>query len=169
MEAYNKSIGLKNTSSDYAYFQKAISYGFVDRNARKIEDLNAFLKKYPQSIYVDDALYELGNTYLAEDQHQQALAAYGKIFKNHPNSSYVSRALLKQGLIYYNNNQNEKALSKFKKVATDYPRSEEAYQAVRSARNAYIDLGRTEDYADWVKTLSYVDVSDSEIDDATYE
>src|SRR5699024_4340767 len=104
MEAYNKSIGLKNTSSDYAYFQKAISYGFVDRNARKIEDLNAFLKKYPQSIYVDDALYELGNTYLAEDQHQQALAAYGKIFKNHPNSSYVSRALLKQGLIYYNNN-----------------------------------------------------------------
>lgn len=169
MEAYNKSIALKNVDSDYAYFQKAISYGFVNKNGRKIEDLNAFLKRYPKSIYRDDALYELGNTYVAENKHTAAITAYNKLVTQLPNSTYVSRAIMKQGLIYYNNDQNEKALTKFKKVAADFPNTEEARQAVKSARNTYVDLGRTDDYAKWVKTLNFVKVSDSDIDNATYE
>lgn len=169
MEAYNKSIALKNVDSDYAYFQKAISYGFVDKNDRKIEDLQAFLKSYPKSIYRDDALYELGNTFVAEDKPKAAIEAYNKLVTKLPNSNYVSKALLKQGLVYYNNDQNEKALGKFKNVAADYANSSEAQQAVKTARNIYVDLGRTDDYAKWVKTLDYVKVSESDIENATYE
>ena len=43
MEAYNKAIANNVSNSDYAAFQKAISYGFVDRNETKIEDLNSFV------------------------------------------------------------------------------------------------------------------------------
>src|SRR5699024_1715903 len=67
MEEYNKAIA-QNANSDYARFQKAISYGFVDRNEKKIEDLNAFIRDFPKSIYYDDAIYELGNTYISEGQ-----------------------------------------------------------------------------------------------------
>src|SRR5699024_5114504 len=79
MEEYNKAIAQKNVHSDYAYCQKAISYGFVDRNQRKIEDLNSFIKNYPSSKFYEDALYELGNTYIAENQDQQGISAYDKI------------------------------------------------------------------------------------------
>ncbi len=169
MEEYNKAIAQKNVDSDYAYYQKAISYGFVKRNQRKIEDLNAFLKRYAKSIYRDDALYQLGNTYLAEGKSQEALQAYDQLITQMPNSVYVAQALSKQGLIYYNNGQNQDALAKFKKVAAQFPNSEEANQAVRSARNIYVDLGQIDDYAAWVKTLDYVNVTNSDIDKATFE
>src|SRR5690606_36654292 len=39
METYNKAIEMKGADADYASYQKAISYGFVDRIPRKIEDL----------------------------------------------------------------------------------------------------------------------------------
>ena len=169
MEAYNKAIAMKGIDSDYAYFQKAISYGFVDKNDRKIEDLEAFLKKYKKSIYRDDAYYELGNTYVATGNTSKAIQSYNQLINNVPASSFVSKSLLKQGLIYYNNDQGNDALQKFKKVVQQYPGTEEANQAVKTARVVYVDLGRTDEYAAWVSTLDFVEVSDSDIDNATYE
>lgn len=169
MEEYNKAINQKGMDNDYAFYQKAISYGFVDRNQRKIEELNAFLNKYSKSIYKDDALYELGNTYSAENQNDEALLAYERILKEVKGSQYASRAIMKQGLIYYNTGRNEQALAKFKTLASDYPNTEEANQAVTSARNIYVDIGKVDQYADWVKTLDYVSVSDSDIEDASFE
>ncbi|MBW2960854.1 tetratricopeptide repeat protein [Mesonia aestuariivivens] len=169
MEAYNKAISMKGIDSDYAYFQKAISYGFVDKNNRKLEDLEAFLSKYNTSIYRDDAYYELGNTYVATGKPQKAIQSYNKLINEVPASSFVSKALLKQGLIYYNNDQGNEALQKFKKVVQDYPGTEEANQAVKTARVIYVDLERTDEYAAWVSSLDFVKVSDSDIDNATYE
>ena len=65
MENYNEAISLGSPDEDYAAFQKAISYGFVDRVNQKLEGLEKFNATYPKSIYKDDALYELGNTYLS--------------------------------------------------------------------------------------------------------
>jgi hypothetical protein len=39
MDAYNKAIELKSVDADYAAFQKGISYGFVSKPDKKIEDL----------------------------------------------------------------------------------------------------------------------------------
>lgn len=66
MDAYNKAIDLKSIDADYAAFQKAISYGFVSKNDKKIEDLNKLIATYSKSQYRDDALFELGNTYVVE-------------------------------------------------------------------------------------------------------
>src|SRR5690554_4137467 len=57
MENYNTAVELGG-NNDYAEFQKAISYGFVDRSEKKIEELIAFSKKYPKSVYRDDARSE---------------------------------------------------------------------------------------------------------------
>ena len=169
MDAYNKTIELKSVNSDYAAYQKGISYGFVGRNDRKIEDLEKFAVTYPKSQYADDALYELGNTYVNQNNEQKAVATYDKLITNYKKSSYVAKSILKQGLIYYNNNKSEPALGKFKKVAAEFPNSPESLEAVATARLIYVDTGRVEEYANWVKTLSFVEVSDSELDNTMYE
>lgn len=169
MDAYNKTIELKSVNSDYAAYQKGISYGFVGRNDRKIEDLEKFAVTYPNSQYADDALYELGNTYVNQNNEQKAVATYDKLIANYKTSSYVAKSILKQGLIYYNNNKSESALGKFKKVAAEFPNSPESLEAVATARLIYVDTGRVEEYANWVKTLSFIEVSDSELDNTMYE
>ncbi len=169
MEAYNAAIALNGSENDYAAFQKAISYGFVNRNQTKLEELNSFLSRYPRSPYRDDAAYELGNTYVSMNNNTRALEAYDRLIREVPGSSLVSKALLKQGLIHYNNDRGNQALDKLKKVVTDYPNSPEAAQAVQTARLVYIDLGRIDEYAAWVRNLDFVEVTDADLDNTTFE
>jgi len=169
LEAYNKVIELKSVDADYAYFQKAICYGFVSKNDRKIEELNAFLQLYPKSDYRDDALFELGNTYVAEKQQDLAIKTYDKLNAEFKNGSFTSKAILRQGLIYYNSDKDEQALTKFKKVAADFPKTPEALEAVSTARLIYVDNGKVDEYATWVRTLDFVTVTDAELDNDTYE
>lgn len=168
MEAYNKVVEMKSVDADYAAFQKAISYGFVNRNNSKIDDLNKFIAAYPRSSYRDDALFELGNTYVTENKTDLAVSTYDKLIAENKNGSYASKALLRQGLVYYNAEKDQQAIAKFKKVAADYPRTPEAVEAVATARLIYVDNGNVDEYATWVKTLDFVEVSDADLDNDTY-
>jgi TolA-binding protein len=169
MENYNAAIKTTASNNDYAHFQKAISYGFVDRVDTKVKELNTFINDYSKSIYLDDALYELGNTYVSQGLTSEAISIYDKLARELPKSSFVSKSLLKKALILDNTGKSNEALLVFKRVAGDYPSTPEALQAVSSAKIIYIDQGNVNAYATWVKTLDFVDIEDSELDDATYQ
>ena len=169
LEAYNKVIELKSFDADYAYFQKAICYGFISKNDKKIEELNTFLQLYPKSEYRDDALFELGNTYVAENKQDLAIKTYDRLNTEFNKGSYTSKAILRQGLIYYNSDKDDLALTKFKKVAADFPKTPEALEAVFTARLIYVDNGNVDDYATWVRTLDFVAVTDADLDNDTFE
>jgi TolA-binding protein len=169
ISAYENAIKLSAIDSDYAFFQKAISAGYIGQDSKKIKELEQFISEYPKSKLRDDAMYELGNTYVKVNETDKAIQVYNRLNSEYKMSSFVSKALLRQGLVYYNNRNNDQALSKFKQVANEYPGSPEAIQSVATARLIYIDLGRVNEYAAWVKTLNYVQVSDTDLDNATYE
>ena len=169
MEVYNEAKKMNSIDADYAHYQKAISYGFVGKSKEKIDDLKLFLIDFPASEYNDDALFELGNTYVLVNDNEAALKTYDELIYNHTKSSYVSKSLLKQGVVHYNNDSNEQALNKFKQVAASYPSSDEANQAVATARLIYVDLDRVDEYVSWVKTLDFVEVTNADLDNATYE
>jgi len=169
MDAYNKAIEMRGIDADYAAFQKAISYGFVARNDKKIEDLNKFVSAFPKSQYRDDALFELGNVYVTEKKNDQAIKTYDQLINEYKNGSYASKAILRQGLIYYNAENDQLALTKFKKIAAEFPKSPEAVEAVATARLIYVDNGKVDEYASWVRTLDFVNVSDADLDNDTYE
>ena len=169
LEAYNKGIELKSVDADYAYFQKAICYGFLSKNSQKIEELNSFLRLYPDSEYRDDVLFELANTYVIVDKQDLALKTYDRLNTEFKKSSYTSKAILRQGLVYYNSDKEEQALIKFKKVAADFPKTPEALEAVATARLIYVNTAKVDEYAAWVRTLDFVAVTDAELDNDTFE
>ena len=169
VSAYEKAIKLNEIDSDYPAFQKTISVGYTGQTSNKIKGLEDFIVEYPDSKLRDDALYERGNSYVKANEVNKAMKAYDQLSSEYRMSSFVPKALLRQGLVYYNGSDNEQALTKFKKVAGDYPGTPEAVQAVSTARLIYIDLGRVDEYARWVKQLDYVEVTDVDLDNATYE
>ncbi|WP_372938606.1 tetratricopeptide repeat protein, partial [Seonamhaeicola sp.] len=168
IKAYNNAIKLNEIESDYPAFQKAISVGYLGQSSKKIKELEQFISDYQSSKLRDDAMYELGNSYVKANQTSKALQIYNRLNTEYKMSSFVPKSLLRQGLVYYNGNENEKALTKFKKVAESYPGTPEAVQAVSTTKLIYIDLGRVDDYANWVRTLDYVEVTDTELDNASY-
>ncbi|MBT8288573.1 MAG: tetratricopeptide repeat protein [Bacteroidia bacterium] len=169
INAYSKALDIDEIEQDYAHFQSALSYGYLGKADEKISGLEAFVNRYARSGLRDDALYELGNSYVKRNEIDKAMSRYDQLNAEYPQSSFRSKAMLRQGLVFYNSGDNDRALNKFKSVADNFPGTPEAVQAVSSARMIYVDLGRVDEYARWVRTLDYVDVTDADLDNAAYE
>ncbi|WP_179336056.1 tetratricopeptide repeat protein [Winogradskyella costae] len=168
IDAYKKAIQINEIETDYAAFQVAMSEGYLGKGSDKISALQSFINTYPKSALRDDAMYELANSYVKSNDTDKAMQTYDRLNSEYKTSAFTSKALLRQGLVYYNGNDNTRALTKFKKVATDFPGSGEAVQAVSTVRLIYIDLGKVDEYATWVRTLDYVEISDVDLDNTTY-
>ena len=169
INAYDKIVQNNTSDADYAQFQKAVSYGFIRQDQKKIDELNTFLTKYPKSKYRDDAFYVLANEYVDANKTDKALEKYDYLIDHFKRSPLVSKAMLKKGIIYYNTDRNEEALSTYKQVVRQFPNTAEAKQAVASARQIYVDLGRVDEYADWVKDIDFVNITDADLDNDMYE
>jgi TolA-binding protein len=71
--------------------------------------------------------------------------------------------------VHYNASRNDDALGKFRSVVRQFPASQEAVQAVNTAKLIYVEEGRVREYADWVKDLDFVEVTDAELDNTSYD
>lgn len=169
IQAYQKVAENYGIGADYAQFQLGMSYGFLNKNEVKTQKLNDLVKNFENSNYADDALFQLGNTYALLKQNEKAHSAYQTLVENYSSSFYNPAALLRDGLLYYNDGENKKALANYKKIVAEYPNSKESRQAVKNAKNVYVDIGKVDEYASWTKTISFVNVSDAELDNASYE
>lgn len=169
INAYKKVYEINESGSDYALFQSAMSYGLTQQNEQKIKSLENIVANFEQSSYKDDALFQLGVTFSTLKKYSEAHKAYQELIKNHPKNFFVPNALLRDGLLYYNESNNEKALKNFKSIVSNFPNSVEAKQALKNARNVYIDMGNVDDYASWVKTVSFANITDVDLDNTSYE
>lgn len=167
--AYDQALASGSPERDYAAFQKAMSFGFIGQEQAKREALDTFTARFPNSSLVDDALFELGNSYVQGGSDKSAVQTYDRLVATHPKSALVPAALMRKGLVYYNGGQNQEALAVFRQVADRHPKSQEAVQAVQTAKLIYVDLGQVDQYAAWVRGLDFVEVTDSELETAAYE
>ena len=168
IDAYQAALDLNKIEADYATFQIAVSNGYLGQIETKINGLNK-LMDYKSSYLKDQALFELANTYANQSNSAKAIEIYTDLITTYSTSPLVSKALLRKGLIEYNQNDTQSALKSFNSVAIGYPSTPEAFQAIRSSRSVYIDLGQVDNYALWVKSFDYASISDSELETATYE
>ncbi|RYC53424.1 tetratricopeptide repeat protein [Flagellimonas olearia] len=169
MKAYDESSKMNGPERDYAAFQKTLSSGFLGNNSAKIEGLNEFLRRYPSSTLRDDALFELGNSLIKNGQESEGLRTYDRLVSEYSQSKFAPRGMLRQGLVHYNASRNQQALDKLKEVVQKYPNTPEAKQAVATAKLVYVDEGRVSEYAAWARNLDFVEVTDAELDNASFE
>lgn len=156
-------------SSDYGLYQYSLTLGLTAKNEDKIKALERLINTFPESNYNDDARFEIAQTYQKINQHENAISNYKIFIKDYPNSNLVRKAWVLQGLSYYNMEKDEDALNIYKKVVADFPNTEEAYEALNGIKNIYVESGRGDEYANFVKGVSYANVSTAALDSTTYQ
>ena len=166
---YNDAQKLEGADSDYALFQLSRCQGLQAKQDGRIESLKKLIADYPASDLLDDSWYELGNAQFDQGQNMEALKAYEEVIGGFPTSFYVKRSLLQCGLIHYNERENQKALNRFKAVVSQFPNTEEAVQAVDFVEKIYIEIDQVDDYAAWVKGVSFVDISTAQLDSLAWD
>ena len=169
METYNKAIALDPAKSSYAIFQKAISYGFVGRNNKKIETLKSLVNTQVRHNLVDDALFALASTLASESQSQNAVTEYARLIRSFPQSPYNSRALLNMGLIVYNQEQLEEATQILRRLVLNYPKSDVAQQGLNTLREIAVESGKVSDFSNWLRSNSIQSFSSNELEKSAFD
>ncbi len=168
VKSYDAASKLKQASSDYAIFHKALAYGAMSRYSEKISTLSHLISINRNSSYYDDALYELGTTFLIRNDNKGALQYFNKLVQEKPRSSFSKKALLRSGLIYYNDNKNSAAITALKKVISDYSGTAESIEALASLKNIYIDMNNVDEYFRFSNSMGITSVQPSEQDSLSY-
>ncbi|MDG1697681.1 MAG: tetratricopeptide repeat protein [Polaribacter sp.] len=168
INSYSKVLKKNDANSDYAQYQIGMSYGFLENNKLKIEALRYLVANFKNSNLMDDSLFQLASTYTIVKENKEAHLSYNRLIQKYPHSIFIPKACVRQGLLYYNDNQIEKALEKFKKTTSQFPNSPDALEAVANARNIYIDTGNLNEYINWIKTLDFINLTNSDIDNTSF-
>lgn len=161
-----QQLGRKN--GDYALFQEAKCYSFLNKYDKKIEVLEKFLSTYPKSTYADDAEYELASTYHAQNDYALAISSYKNFILKYPKSPYIRQAHNKLAQSYLNTQDLDMAVSTFKYVFETYPGSQEAKDALANLENIYTEAGNTSDFFTYIKSKN-MNISADKQDSISYK
>jgi tol-pal system protein YbgF len=93
------------------------------RYADAAEEFQAFLTRYPNSEYSDNAQYWLGESYYVTRNYDLALGAFQDLLDTFPESPKAPDALLKIGYTHYELEQWDSARSALTQVQEKYPES----------------------------------------------
>ena len=168
--SYYQMVMTRNLiGADYANYQEAILQGLTNNKDKKISSIKGMIRKYPGSLYLDNAMLELANTYFINDQYDDALKQLDSLILKRPNSFLVKNALLVKGLILYNNEQYEEAITAYKQVITDHPKTQEARDALGGIKNIYIQLNKVDTYLAYAATVPSAQVTLTEQDSITFQ
>ena len=169
-DAYNKAVDIAPSMADYALYQKAFTQGLTARYTDKIGTLTYLIENYPQSDYLDDALYEKGRAYIQLDKGDQAIHVFEQLTTQFPQSQYAPKAGNEIALIHYQNNRINAAIKAYKMVIINYSGSEQANVAMRDLKNLYVEENMVDSYVDFAtQTKGMVTVDVNERDSLTYK
>jgi len=160
---YNLVIDNEKGDVSYALLQKSMVLGLQGDLNGKNSSLNRLIKKYPQSAYVDDALFQIGVNHQEQGQLQKAKVTLEELVKTHPESNLYNQTLLKLGLLNYNLEDFDASVFYYKKVFAHNPDEVEAEAALSALEEIYVkDLGKPAEYFAFKESIPGLQVDDEE-------
>ena len=117
--------------ADDAAYQKSFNLLKDGRFSDAIKSFKSFLKQYPTSTLVPNAVFWTGEAYYQMGDFDTALANFKKVVKDYPNSSKVPDAMLKVGYCQYEQQQWKSARQTLNSVVQSYPNSSAASLATQ--------------------------------------
>ncbi len=94
---------------------------------------------WPKTDVSDDALYWVGECWLAEKKPKEAIAAFDRLFKLYPDSGKAAIASLKKALAHLDLGEKGQAIAKLQEVVHKYPGTDEAKSARQRLKSLAVD------------------------------
>ncbi|MFQ5597775.1 MAG: tol-pal system protein YbgF [Nitrospiria bacterium] len=91
-----------------------------------ISAFDAFIKHYPDSVLVPQALYWMGESYYSEQSYWSAVKTFKYMLQTYPQNEKTSNALLKIGFSYLALDKPSDGKRFLNKVVRQFPNSDEA-------------------------------------------
>ena len=125
----NTTADLTNLAVENRAFEAAYAAAKAGRYANALTSFQAFLKKYPESVYQPNALYWLAFSQFGLQDSQSALASYDKFLATYPTAPQAADALLNKAICLQSLKQVAFAQKLLKQVVIKYPKTAAADKA----------------------------------------
>lgn len=110
-----------NSASEKPEYESARNEYYQGNFKEAIRKLDAFMAKYPNSLYVGNAIYWKGESYYAQGDFNSALREFRKVISEQPKSWKVADSQLKIGMCHMNMGDHQAARTEFNKLKSNYP------------------------------------------------
>ncbi len=169
VKSYEEALSMNVINGDYALYNIGMAHGYKEDHVKKIASLNEMLRRFPETSLAPVARYELGDSYFLQNDLNNALSSLNIVIDDFGQSPYRKKALLKRGLVQYRMGKYDEAISSYKQVVSEYGVDAESKEAIAVLRSIYLDLGRINEYTDWLNKVPNYSISPAEIDSLTYQ
>ena len=167
---YNEAVNKQYDGFEYALYQKAIIRGLQGSQLDKAVALESLVDRYPNSRYTDEALLELGNTYLEMGKLGEATTPLRKLVSDFRGKSpLINQALMQLGIISFRQGNYSAAANYYKQVFSNNPDASQAKDALSLLQETYQEMGRPEEYLAFLETVPGYKVSSNSRDSIIYQ
>ena len=150
---YSSASTLNPASADYAAYQRAFVMGLQRNYQGKIGALDDLMRKYPNSHYYDDALYEKSRALVMLNRENEAVTVLNKLIADFPESPIARQGGVQLGQLHYNASRYTEAATAYKRVINNFPGSEDARAALQSLETVYKDMNDIDAYVKYANSL----------------
>lgn len=168
IQLYNEVIEANSPEADYALYQKAIILGLQGDLNSKEKILSSLISQNEQSRYVYNARYELGLTYIEQNQYSKAIRVLEPLTQNPELASMAPKSWMKIGFAHQQSGEMAKAEEAYKTIINNFPESEERTLALDALKNIYISQGQPQRYAQLLKDNNFGAEKENALDSAYY-
>jgi TolA-binding protein len=158
-----------NAGSDYAYFQLAVVYNYQNKNEAAQEKLGQLIQSFPNSLYLEDALYQRGQVYLEELRYSEAVMAFSELITSKPNSPLLPFALEGRAVANFSQQRYVETVADYKLILDNHPTSTNAETALKGLQEALALQENSDEFGEYLQAYKKANPAAGTVQSLEYE
>ncbi|MFZ9981371.1 MAG: tetratricopeptide repeat protein [Cyclobacteriaceae bacterium] len=147
-DQYRRASDTGKSGADYALMQSGVMLGITGKNKDGIRTLEEMLRKFPNSVYWDEAVFQKAQLEFQESGYLQAANGYSALISRKPGSRFVPFAHVKRAAALFNLKEYDKTASDYIKVLRDFPGHPASQDILLPLQEALNLAGRGGEFSD---------------------
>ena len=144
---FDEAINKGGKFAAYAHYQKGVIQSILSKYNQATESFDVVIKRYPKSVYVEEAVYKKAFNYYEVGQYQRAITYFSDYLKTYSATPRAKSVILERGVAYTNTEQYNKALEDFDEVLYNYcTDTVYSFTALKGCQTALSKLNRGTEY-----------------------
>lgn len=166
---FQRAINEGNSGVDYAYYRLAVVQNFQSSNQQALGQLDVLISRYPNSLYLEDALYQRGQIYMEETSYQAASVSFSDLLSTKPNSPFVPYALEGRAVANFSLQNYDQTIKDYSTILNNHPNAENAETALKGLQETLALQGRSGEFSDYLTKYKGANPSNGSVQSLEFE
>ena len=169
LKYYDQAIIGKGADRDYANYQKGLVMILKGNEAGAKVAFQKVQSDFPQSLYVDNAIYQEANLDFTAGRYIPAITGFTKLLNDKPQSALVPAALLKRAGAFQNTTNHEGAIADYKNILKNHSTEPQSKDALAGIQDELNEVGRPEEFTQILNDYQRANPLDNSVVGLEYE